>query len=298
MNPVATIINPEDKTIPSIIETIQSRQSWRTYTNKPAEQEKREKLLSASGVKTFFGTKIKFVLVDTRDAQKEEVKHLGTYGVILGAKLFLAAAAKREGKYLEDLGYAMESVILEATALGLGTCWMGVTFDRAGFSGKMNLQDGEALLAVTPVGYAKEKRRLKDLAMRKMVGSDNRLGFEKLFYDGDFHTPLKKENAGKFAEALKCVRFGPSASNKQPWRVVMQTRNPKSETQNPKTDFHFFLEYTKGYQYPFGQKIDMGIAMRHFELACEELGLKGGWVVSKPELDAGEREYVASWIVD
>jgi len=59
------------------------------------------------------------------------------------------------------------------------------------------------------------------------------------------------------------VRIAPSASNKQPWRIV------KIEGA-----WHFFLERTKGYgdgiifkllKLADIQRLDMGIAMCHFE---------------------------------
>jgi len=45
------------------------------------------------------------------------------------------------------------------------------------------------------------------------------------------------------------------------------------------------------------QRVDMGIAMSHFELTAQELGLKGKWLVQEPEIDKPDSltEYVASW---
>jgi nitroreductase len=94
------------------------------------------------------------------------------------------------------------------------------------------------------------------------------------------------------------VRLGPSASNKQPWRVM---KNGDS--------WHFFLARTRGYgQGRFRrtgraadmQRLDMGIAMCHFELAARELGLDGRWVTTVPVIDPPAiddlTEYTASWV--
>ncbi len=86
---------------------------------------------------------------------------------------------------------------------------------------------------------------------------------------------------------LECVRIGPSASNKQPWRIV---RNGDA--------FHFYLSRTPRYEMIKNiklQNIDMGIAMCHFELSARELGLDGGWKVRDPGIPAGDREYIATW---
>jgi nitroreductase len=180
----------------------------------------------------------------------------------------------------------MEKNILFCEDLGLSTCWLGATFDRSGFSKKLNLAENEGLPAVTPVGYAQKKRRVKDRAMRMFVGSDSRIEYEKLFFDNDFSRPLETVKSGKYSECLEMVRIGPSASNKQPWRVV------KEEGKNI---FHFYLEPTPAYTWPEAQHLDMGIAMCHFEFACMELGLGGRWVESVPHLEAGGREYVVTW---
>jgi nitroreductase len=272
------------------IENIKKRRSWRTFIDKPVEAEKRSAIETFMKTNTtgIFGSELRFAIIDINAAQAEEVKHLGTYGVIDGAKLFMAGAVKKTEYYLEDFGYAFEKLILLADSLGLGTCWMGVTFDRAGFGDKLNLKADEDLTAASPVGYAKEKRRLKDLAMRKMVGSDKRKDFSKLFFDGSFDKPFETKGSEPFFEALECVRLAPSASNQQPWRIVKDGEN-----------FHLYLEHTKGYQYQHGQRIDMGIAMLHFEIACKELGIKGEWVKGeKPAIEAGERVFVSTFKVE
>lgn len=36
--------------------------------------------------------------------------------------------------------------------------------------------------------------------------------------------PLEKEEAGNYEAALEMVRIAPSASNKQPWRILKKRR--------------------------------------------------------------------------
>jgi hypothetical protein len=33
------------------------------------------------------------------------------------------------------------------------------------------------------------------------------------------------------------------------------------------------------------QRVDMGIAMYHFDLTCKELGIKGKWIIEDPEIE-------------
>ena len=72
--------------------------------------------------------------------------------------------------------------------------------------------------------------------------------------------------------------------------------------------WHFYLQRSKGYGKGSAvfsllrladlPRVDMGIAMCHFELEAREHGLAGRWVVDQPALDAIAvgLEYTVSWI--
>jgi len=55
----------------------------------------------------------------------------------------------------------MEHFILAATALGLGTCWIGV-FDEEHIKEILSVPKEVRVVALTPVGYPKEKRSILD----------------------------------------------------------------------------------------------------------------------------------------
>jgi nitroreductase len=270
----------------SIIEAIRKRQSWRSYLAKPVECETANVLRTFLSMNTTgpFGSKIRFELIDFDETPKEMLKSMGTYSIIKDARMFMAGCVEKNGRYLEDYGYAMEKNILKAVELGLGTCWLGATFDRNGFSERLHCGYNEIVPAVSPAGYAVEKRRLADNMIRKVANSDSRKHLFEISFVGDFN--YSKVPDGKYKTVMECVKCGPSATNQQPWRFV---KEEKGEI------YHLFLERTSGYIYPAGQNIDMGIAMCHFELSAMELGLSGGWVIEDPGIDAGGREYIATW---
>ncbi len=275
----------------SIIETIRSRISCRTYGDRRVEAEKIVKLSAflKSNMDAPFGSNIRFELLNFGEMNIKAFKSPGTYGVIRGARWFIAGAVKDQPKAMEDYGYAMEKNILLATSLGLGTCWLGGTFSRTGFAEKMNVAADELLPAVTPLGYPSDGRSFIDRMFRFSAGSDKRKPWEALFYDGKIDMPLSKASAGSYATPLECVRIGPSASNKQPWRIIRE-----------RNGFHFYIQRTPGYDRYFGpirmQNIDMGIAMCHFDLVSREAGLHGLWIVEDPQIKSGEMEYLVSWI--
>ena len=101
---------------------------------------------------------------------------------------------------------------------------------------------------------------------------------------------LLSEEAGSLAFPLEMVRLAPSASNKQPWRILLKDG-----------DFHFYECKEPGYsdRFPYDiQRVDMGIAAAHFDFSLKEKGIKGHFNrLSKPELELPENmEYVFSWI--
>jgi len=192
---------------------------------------------------------------------------------------------------MEDYGYCMEKNILAATHLGLGTCWLGGTFNRSASASRISKGDDEVIPAITPVGYPSDRKSIMDSAIRFFAKSHSRKAWEELFFCGDTRNPLERGIAGAYALPLECVRIGPSASNKQPWRVV------KEKNDNV---LHFYLRRTPGYaeRYPEVslQDVDMGIAMCHFEAAVQEMGRKGSWQRGPVAPPQGGLEYIVSWI--
>jgi hypothetical protein len=265
------------------------RSSWRSYEYTEIGADKLNRLIAfmASPGDPPFGTQTRFHLVHTVSPQLGRVR--GTYGVIKGARDYIVGVVQQSERDMEDFGYLFEMIILIATDLGLGTCWMGGTFNRSGFADRVELKPDEILPAVSPVGYVARRRTVVDSLFRIGAGSKRRKKWGELFFDGDFSTPLE-EAGDDYAVPIEMVRLAPSASNNQPWRII---RNGAG--------YHFFLQRSKNYDRLFRvdlQRIDMGIALCHFELAAAEEGLGGEWRIEDVDVgDLPERtEYVASWV--
>lgn len=281
-----------------ITEIIQQRFSCRTYLEKPIEAAKRHKLqdfLASSKVGPL-GTPLRFHLIAATEQDRDSLKDLGTYGFIQGASGFIVGAVETAGKDLEDYGYMMEYIILVATDLGLGTCWLGGSFTRSSFIETISVKDEEQVPAVTSIGYIDNPEEARNGLIRQQVGANNRLAWEKLFFHKEFGVPLAPQEAGVYATPLEMVRLGPSASNKQPWRLVKDANL-----------WHFYLQRSKGYPPSLAskllkiadlQRVDMGIAMCHFELTAKELGLKGKWTIQEPAIEKLDEltEYTLSWM--
>ena len=269
-------------------DTVTKRRSVRSYDSRALEQDTKEKILSyAEELENPIGPKIRIQFIDKNTAANGE--KLGTYGIIKGADSFIGVTAVKEDYALEALGYEFEQIVLYATSLGLGTCWMGGTFKRAAFAAAMEIGENEMFPILSPIGYPAEKKSLAEKLMSKGVNSRSRFEWDKLFFENDFAKALTEEMAGEYAFPLEMVRLAPSAVNKQPWRVVMSDNA-----------VHFYKSGNMSEGLGFDmQRIDLGIALCHFHLAAQEKGLKGHFERNKPELaEPKGTEYIISWIKD
>ena len=282
-----------------VSQLVRQRYSCRTYRDQPLTAEHRNALneyVQELPIGPFGGTP-RFQLVAARESDSSALKNLGTYGFIRGAQGYLVGAMQDYAYNHEDYGYLMELIILFATGKGLGTCWLGGTFTKSSFGKAIAVQEDELVPAVTALGYPAKKPRWVESLIRGGAGADNRLPWGNLFTDAHSQE-LSPESTGAYEDVLEMVRWAPSASNKQPWRIVKEADS-----------WHFFLQRTPGYgerrlnkKFTVAdmQRLDMGIAMCHFELAARELDLAGRWVVEDPgltELDA-VNTHIVSWVDD
>jgi hypothetical protein len=276
----------------SYISIIKKRKSKRSYLNKALSSIQIEQINSilSQDLVGPFGNRACFQLIVKKTVKENHEVKLGTYGFISGARYFILGQIK-EGRYAnEDYGYIFEKIILDLTALELGTCWLGGTFSRKGIAQVLDLEEGKIIPAITPVGQASETFSKRESLIRWGAKSDSRKAWDELFFKTEFAQPLTEEDAGEYHIPIEMLRLSPSASNKQSWRIL-------------KTDkaFHFYLKRTPGYQKIIKstdlQKMDLGICMAHFELACNELELKGNWLANDPGISSElVDEYCLSWV--
>lgn len=281
-----------------ITDLIQKRFSCRMYSKEPIPVEMQEKLCEYMAQLSTgpFGTQMRFHLITAKDQDGKALRGLGTYGFIQGVSGFVVGSSGTGQQNLEEYSYRMEQIVLAATDLGLGTCWLGGTFTKSAFANKIALQNGERIPAILAIGVIQDENSALNGVMRLYVAGQRRIPWEKLFFDQEWGVPLSPEKVGEYSMPLEMVRLGPSASNKQPWRIV-------------RTDvsYHFFIQRTKGYrnlmtrlvQIDDMQRLDMGIAMCHFELTARESGLKGKWGIVDHGLDLPDKqiEYSVSWVL-
>ncbi|MBU1093522.1 MAG: nitroreductase [Firmicutes bacterium] len=270
-----------------MIKTIEKRVSVRTYQKKPLlkndEKAVKDIIEELTDKKGPFGHSVRLFFYDSPYTGDEVQIQIGTYGFVKNPPAFVAGCVKNDFEGIVDYGYLFEKVILRLTQMNLGSVWLGGTFNREAFD--YLLAEGEVVPAVTPVGYPAENRSIKEKVIRTAIKGDRRLPFETLFFENDIKTPLNK--AHQIAKYLELVRIGPSASNKQPWRVIVKGNK-----------VHFYLEKTKGYaeNMPFDiQALDLGIAICHFELGLIEDQKTYAIVVDSDHPQVDQMKYIISF---
>ena len=282
-----------------ISELVRKRFSCRTYRPEPITDIHLSELEAfiASSITNPFGSEIRIKLVSAKKDDSQALRGFGTYGFIKDPAGFIIGSCQDNPGTLLDFGFTLESIILKATDLGIGTCWLGGTFKKSRFERAMDLQHGESIPSVISIGYPANSQAWMDRASRLYAGADQRLPWKDLFFSQSFGISLSMEKAGSYQEPLEAVRLAPSASNRQPWRVLQSDQ-----------EWHFYLRRTPNYPSPLFdflvdladlQKIDLGIAMSHFELSARDLGLTGHWVIKDPGISLPDEylEYSATWRV-
>ncbi|HNY22033.1 MAG TPA: nitroreductase family protein [Treponemataceae bacterium] len=220
-------------------EAIDARVSRRTYDGTPLTQAESAALKALiDKANKDEGLSIKLI----EDASAVFGKLSKSYGMFSGVRSVIMLAGKPATPDLyRKLGYRGEMIVLEATRLGLGTCWVSGTFNKD--DPALRLADGEIIAAVVAIGHVKEQRSIKERLIRGLAHGKEKPIDE--IYTAD------REPPEWFLAGVRAAFKAPSAINLKPVRfrqegdeaIAFTTRD--DETGN----------------------IDLGIACAHFEIA-------------------------------
>ena len=149
---------------------IQKRYSVRAYQPRPVEEEKLRQVLEAARLAPTAANRQPFQIVILTTAGREaELQRIYHRPWFVQAPLVLAMCAipdegwvRVDGKVYTDVdaAIAMDHLVLAATDVGLGTCWVAA-FDPAAAREVLGLPAGVEPVAFTPLGYAADQPREK-----------------------------------------------------------------------------------------------------------------------------------------
>lgn len=266
------------------IDDVRKRRSVRTFDGKGLSDEVLKDLKDfVKETENPYQIPVTFLFLDAKE-------HGLSSPVLSGETTYITAKVTAAPHADVAYGYSFEKLLMYAVSKGLGTVWIGGTMPRDKFEKASELKDGEIMPCVSPVGYIADKMGVKEVLMRKGVKADSRFAFGELFFKEDLDTPLSESEAEKegILTALEAVRLAPSAVNKQPWRAVVT-----------KEGIHFYEVKNRGYDngtYDL-QKVDVGIALYHFEEECRQCGKTLRFALADPGIRLPEKtEYIASYL--
>ncbi len=151
-------------------ELIQRRYSVRAYKPDAVEEEKLQQVLEAARVAPTAANRQPFrlVVIHTR-GREAELQRIYNREWFTQAPLIICICAvadegwvRMDGKpYVDvDAAIAFDHLVLAATNLGLGTCWIAA-FDPAAARQVLALPEGVEPIAFTPLGYPADSPRPK-----------------------------------------------------------------------------------------------------------------------------------------
>lgn len=222
----------------TVEEAVAARVSRRSYLDTPLSGEERAQL----GMRLLQLSRIPGVRIAPVEDGAAVFSRFGkSYGLFSGVQSFLAMIGRTDDPDRgEKLGYCGELAVLQATALGLGTCWVGGTFDRAACP--CPLAPEETLVCVIAFGHCPPKRGVKESIIYRFAHRGTRDLEELIEADG----PLP----AWFMEGAQAVRRAPSAFNRQPVRLAFADGTAAASV--PGLEQH--------------RDLDLGIAKAHFAL--------------------------------
>jgi len=153
------------------LELIRKRYSVRAYKSDPVEEEKLHQVLEAARLAPTAANRQPFRIVVVRtEGRQEELQRVYPREWFAKAPLVLCICTMAEqgwvrmdGKRYTDVDAAivMDHLILAATDLGLGTCWIAA-FNPTAARQVLGLPEGVEPIAFTPLGYAADQPRPKE----------------------------------------------------------------------------------------------------------------------------------------
>ena len=236
------------------IEAIEKRISVRAYEDRPIEQGVFDQL-EAYIAKLNAESGLHFQLYGPRGEGQDAITMSAT---MFSGRVHCYAALPAPDDPIsgEKVGYYGEKLVLYATSLDLGSCWVASTYDKD--TTRVEVAPGERVWDVVPLGYIPQKTPLKQRTIRSTFRARNKK--PEQFVQSAM--PYDKLPAW-FRRAIDLVRMGPSAINGQP--VVFTYGEDESVSASlPKVE--------RPVQYN-----DLGIAKLHFQIAAASHGVQGTW---------------------
>lgn len=160
---------------------MRKRRSIRRYRTEPVASEDLKKMLEAARLAPSAGNRQPWYFIVVRDAEiKRKLAEAAAHQMFIAdADVIVVGVSdpRRSPRWHDrDLMIAMEHLILEATELGYGTCWIGA-FNEDRVKEILEIPEEYRVVALTPVGVPDEsppprpRRSLEEIVFQDKWGS-------------------------------------------------------------------------------------------------------------------------------
>jgi nitroreductase len=149
----------------NVFEAIGERKSIRKYKETKVEDEKLEKILKSARIAPSAANRQewKFLVVKNQETRDKLVEAANGQKFVGQAPITIVACSTESERvmpcgqyaYTVDLSIAVSFMILEATELDLGTCWLGA-YDEGKVKEILNIPEDIRVPAMFTLGYADE----------------------------------------------------------------------------------------------------------------------------------------------
>ncbi len=211
----------------------------------------------------------------------------------VNATEFLVAIVPKEYNRTSviDVGRCLQKVVMDATRMGLGTCWIGPGADHASILQHLGDRfdpDQEQIICVCAVGY---KSSYIPLFLRVFNAQfKRRLPLSELvFADSTFEHPadVTVDPFTQFGRTFEICQWAPSSYNGQTTRCVVTS----SGDEVPRVDF--YTTTSSQYYAP----VALGIWSANWGMGCEALGIDGEFMIlTPPHVPNTLPRYDLSWV--
>jgi nitroreductase len=141
---------------------IEKRHSVRSFKGDDIEDGKLQKILEAARLAPTAVNKQAFKIFVIHTKGKEDVlKNIYSKDWFVKAPIIIGVCSMQNKSWVRrdgvnygfvDAAIVMDHIVLAATSLGLGACWIGA-FDVSSAKKYLNLEEGIEPVAFTPIGY-------------------------------------------------------------------------------------------------------------------------------------------------
>ena len=289
---------PTDKKNLDAFDLMRSRHSCRSFQSRNLTAEHHAELMEAVRFHSQQNQQL-----GQQPVRFEYVSAPLTVWPIVGAHEFLVAIAPREYDRLSiiDVGRSLQKIVLDATRMGLATCWIGPGADNKSIVEHLGNEFDpikDHVICVCAIGYESMYKPLFIRVFKKLM--QKRLPLSELFFaDPSFKTPLDNESIpySDYGRCYEVCQWSPSSYNGQTTRCVAVTE--QDGDQEKLIRFDFCASTTSRYY----AAVALGIWCANWETGCAALSKSGHLSILSSEERASEAvselpRYDVSWIVD